>query len=468
MQSKELVGRALAALLMAGGVCLAFATPASAGPAGQTRSGTAAHSSRSANLDDRELARAIEKDLRDAQMVDLDDVRVDVRNGTVTLTGEVDSALARERALRIARMYGNVDEVVDRLSVRTASRTDDQLKADVERMFERHSSLDRHDIEVDVKQGAVTLTGEAGTYRDRRLANDLAESVAGVRRVDNRIEVQRNGSDLREDALIRQDIERRIGRSCGHCDVDVTVNQGRVKLDGSVPSGADRRELLDMVWVPGVVEVDDDELKIDFGERAASRTDARDENRRVRGHEGRGTRRTDVERDRDRDRERMGERRASYRRDDAALARELRDEFRDDPIFSRNAPQVRVDDGVVYLTGTVDSVRAKRRAGEIAEDLPGVDRVRNDLRVSDRPGMRGNGTRDSRVDTDDDAIQRRIEQALYDDPFFNRHQIRVQVEDGVVRLTGRVPSERERAAAEDIALSVEGVEDVDNDLIVSN
>lgn len=453
MQINQLMGRGLAALLVAGGVCLAFPMPATADPvAGPDKERTRA---RAANLDDRELTRAIEKDLQEAEMVDLDDIRVDVRKGTVTLTGEVDSMLARERALRIARMYQDVDQVVDRMSVRSASRSDEQLKAEVERMLQKHSNLDKRHVEVDVKRGAVTLSGDTETYRQRRLAHDLAGSVAGVKRVNNEINVARNGGfEVREDAQIRQDIESRIERGCEDCDVDVSVSRGRVKLDGTVESGADRRELMDVVWVPGVVEVDDDDLKIGFGERTASRS-ARDENRRVRGHEGSYP----AQRDR-------GERRASYRRDDVALGRELRDEFRNDPLFARNEPQVRVDNGVVYLTGTVNSLRAKRRAEEIAEDLPGVDRVRNDLRVSDRPGTRN--SRDTRYDTDDDAIHRRVEQALYDDPFFSRNQIRVEVEDGVVRLTGRVPSDRERAAAEDIARGVAGVEDVDNDLIVSN
>ena len=117
---------------------------------------------------------------------------------------------------------------------------------------------------------------------------------------------------------------------------------------------------------------------------------------------------------------------------------------------------------MVYLSGEADSEEMKRRAGQIARDTAGVTKVRNDLRV------RGAASADEDLEIDDETLERRIEEALFEHPFFERNSIEVNVQDGLVRLTGRVASQREQAAAEDIVRGVAGVRDVRNDLTVSN
>jgi len=433
MQRNQVAGRVLAALLIAGGVCAVAAGPAfSKRIERQQAHNTGTTSSTAVSQDDMELVRAIQRDLQNAGMVDLDKVRVDVTHGVVTLTGEVDSALARDRAMGVAHTYSGVEQVVDRMSLRSATRTDAQLKDDVQRMLEQHSTLG-HDVNVEVHDGNVKLSGHTDTYQDRELANDLAAGVSGVRQVHNEVEVHLEG-EPRKDADIRQDIESRIQRSdCEACDdVTVNVNQGKVTLNGTVDSSGARNDLVDMVWVPGVVAVNGDQLKIDLHEATAQAN--------APTHPGQVP----------------AERSAAYRPDET-LELMVRDVLEDDPMLSNDMPAVHVNNGVVYLTGMVASERAKQHAGDVAEDIDGVVRVQNDLQVRKAsPAM------------DDEAIRKRIETALHDDPYFQSHQVRVQVDNGVARLTGRVSSERERAAAEDIARGVKGVTDVTNDLVASN
>jgi osmotically-inducible protein OsmY len=50
--------------------------------------------------------------------------------------------------------------------------------------------------------------------------------------------------------------------------------------------------------------------------------------------------------------------------------------------------QVNATHGQITLTGTVDSPRARQRAEEIAESVPGVTTVMNNLRVR-QPGGTG-------------------------------------------------------------------------------
>jgi osmotically-inducible protein OsmY len=52
----------------------------------------------------------------------------------------------------------------------------------------RHPEIDASDIEVDVRpDGVVVLTGSVPDRRSKRLADDIAGEVWGVRDVDNRL-----------------------------------------------------------------------------------------------------------------------------------------------------------------------------------------------------------------------------------------------------------------------------------------
>lgn len=71
---------------------------------------------------------------------------------------------------------------------RNYSRTDDHIyEIACERMTE-HGQLDAHDIEVEVENGEVTLTGSVPNRRAKRLAEDIVDSVYGVRDVHNRLQ----------------------------------------------------------------------------------------------------------------------------------------------------------------------------------------------------------------------------------------------------------------------------------------
>ena len=55
-----------------------------------------------------------------------------------------------------------------------------------------HSYLDASDIEVDVQNGEVSLTGFVNSRNDKRMAEDIVEDVSGVKNVENRLRVQQN------------------------------------------------------------------------------------------------------------------------------------------------------------------------------------------------------------------------------------------------------------------------------------
>ncbi len=73
-------------------------------------------------------------------------------------------------------------------------RSDERIKEDVnDRLSEGY--LDASDVEVNVMNCEVTLTGTVNSRTDKRRAEDIAESIMGVTNVENRIRVQQSDLD---------------------------------------------------------------------------------------------------------------------------------------------------------------------------------------------------------------------------------------------------------------------------------
>jgi osmotically-inducible protein OsmY len=66
-------------------------------------------------------------------------------------------------------------------------RSDKNIREDICERLTRHGRIDASDIDIQVQAGEVTLTGKVGDRRQKRLAEDLAESVPGVVDVHNEL-----------------------------------------------------------------------------------------------------------------------------------------------------------------------------------------------------------------------------------------------------------------------------------------
>jgi hypothetical protein len=124
------------------------------------------------------------------------------------------------------------------------------------------------------------------------------------------------------------------------------------------------------------------------------------------------------------------------------------------PTNGVGAIEIEVADGIVVLNGRVPGLSSKRLAGVIAWWVPGVRDVFNGIEV-DPP----------EVDSPD-LIVEAVRAVLQRDPFVNAGQISVDVTGTRVHLTGLVPNETERAAAERDTWLIFGVDDVVNDVKV--
>lgn len=113
---------------------------------------------------------------------------------------------------------------------------------------------------------------------------------------------------------------------------------------------------------------------------------------------------------------------------------------------------VETDNGVVTLSGTVDSILDKERAVRIASGIKGVRAVVD--RLSVEPAL-------SRTDQ---AIQKNVQDALLKNPTTELFEVNVLVDAGEVTLTGTVESWQEKQLCAKVAKNVAGVRSLDTQI----
>ncbi len=118
---------------------------------------------------------------------------------------------------------------------------------------------------------------------------------------------------------------------------------------------------------------------------------------------------------------------------------------------------VDVHQGIARLSGTVPSLVAKTAAEKSAYQIPGIERVDNELKIS----FPIHQTRPA-----DEEITGIIKSKLQWTSQINAPEITVETTDGIVTLAGQVDSHWQENLIEDIAISTRGVTGVVNDLAV--
>lgn len=117
----------------------------------------------------------------------------------------------------------------------------------------------------------------------------------------------------------------------------------------------------------------------------------------------------------------------------------------------------------VTLSGIVRSDVQSATIQRIAEETAGVAKVYNHLTVIP-PGPMPNPIRGLGEGLSDETIEKRVEKAILVNKHLNAREIDVEVNRGVVILTGSVDTEEQRQLAQEIALSLAGVNEVRNEL----
>jgi osmotically-inducible protein OsmY len=202
--------------------------------------------------------------------------------GVVTLSGRVDETADRDEAVRIARGTDGVTDVRDRLTVGresndTAAMTqpDAWITAKIQAQYFMDADVKGRDINVDTRDGAVTLRGTIDSEAERRQALMIARNTDGVRSVDDQLTIgAAQAGDARgaassagatvEDAWITTKLQSKyfLDPQIKGSTIDVTTRRGVVTLEGSVATSDLKEQAAQIARETGGVTRVDNQLKI--------------------------------------------------------------------------------------------------------------------------------------------------------------------------------------------------------------
>jgi osmotically-inducible protein OsmY len=137
---------------------------------------------------DTSLQRAVMKALSRNPRVRADEIAVQARGGDVILRGTVGTLVQKDEAADTTRAVRGVRRVEDRLAVRLMGidgRADADTEAAVFDALMADERLHANEIDVEVRDGRVTLSGPAEHPVQREIAERIALGVPGVLHVEN-------------------------------------------------------------------------------------------------------------------------------------------------------------------------------------------------------------------------------------------------------------------------------------------
>jgi osmotically-inducible protein OsmY len=227
-----------------------------------------------------------------------------------------------------------------------ATDNDSRTEAALKKSYAFQHYLKDDDITVKSSNGVVTLKGTVSEDYHKSLAAETASSMPGVTQVDNELSVRADQPEARSDAWITMKVKGALAfhRNVSALATEVTTDNGVVTLAGKAGSEAEKQLATEYAKdVDGVKSVRNQLI--------------------VTGH-------TEPAMDR------IGD-----KIDDASITAQVKTSL----LFHRStralATKVATRDGVVTIRGRARNSAEKQLVGKLAEDVNGVRKVDNQMRV---------------------------------------------------------------------------------------
>jgi osmotically-inducible protein OsmY len=209
---------------------------------------------------DSKLQKAVLAELAWEPRVTAGHIGATAEDGVVTLSGHVSSFVERHAAEAAARRVNGVKAVVEGIEVRLAfdgGRGDEDIAAAAIERLAWDASVPVDSIKVGVEKGWVTLTGAVEWFFQKESAEQAVRALRGVLGVTNQIALHPRPNVT----TLSDDISHALGRSWffNPTTIEVTNEDGRVRLTGTVPSPHARQVAAETAWAsPGTLEVQND------------------------------------------------------------------------------------------------------------------------------------------------------------------------------------------------------------------
>jgi osmotically-inducible protein OsmY len=213
-----------------------------------------------------ELQKDVQNAIKWEPLLHAAEIGVSVRDGVVTLTGNVDSYTKKTEAESAAKNVVGVKVVVEKIIVKFesgfAKKDDNDIAKEILNAYKWNWEVPNDKVKVKVENGWVTLEGELNWNYQKNAAKNAVSKLMGVTGVFNNITIKSETHDTVEKNNIVSAMNRNW--SLRDKDINVEVSNHKVTLTGSVNSWYQKDEAARIAWnAPGVWTVDN-ELEIEY------------------------------------------------------------------------------------------------------------------------------------------------------------------------------------------------------------
>jgi osmotically-inducible protein OsmY len=198
---------------------------------------------------DSQLQQDVMAELKWEPAVHAAQIGVEVKDGVVTLAGEVSSYAEKWNAERAAQRVHGVNALAVELEVKLSEfgrRTDADIAQSAKNILSWTSSVPADAIQVLVEGGWLTLSGNVEWQYQRQDAADAVRYLSGVTGVSNQIAIKPSLSAI----VVKSDIEAALKRraTADAKTIAVEVIGGDVTLTGTVHTWAERDLATRSAW----------------------------------------------------------------------------------------------------------------------------------------------------------------------------------------------------------------------------
>jgi len=212
-------------------------------------------------MSDADLRREVENELSWTSAVDSREVGVTAHDGVVSLTGFVRTFGEKWEAEKAVKRLHGVKGVANDIEVKldgSANRTDPEIAEAALRALSWNTAVPKDRFKVVVRDGWLTLEGEADSYYQRASAESAVRNLSAVRGVSDNISIKPPAIPAVDLTMLKGKIDDAFRRNAliDARRIQVAATGHDVTLRGQVHSYAEFEEAATAAWAtPGVTHV---------------------------------------------------------------------------------------------------------------------------------------------------------------------------------------------------------------------